>query len=71
MQQDPSTYSSDSQSRFVEDWEENIEKIERNRKIMREGAEAVKLFRMFGLLKDEGCGNLRKWERIPQPLLSA
>lgn len=65
MQQDPSTYSSDSQSRFVEDWEENIEKIERNRKIMREGAEAVKLFRMFGLLKDEGCGNLRKWDHIP------
>ena len=65
MEQDPSTYSSDSQSRFVEDWEENIEKIEQNRKIMREGAEAVKLFRMFGLLKDEGCGNLRKWERIP------
>ena len=62
MEQDPSTYSSDSQSRFVEDWEENIEKIERNRKIMREGAEAVKLFRMFGLLKDEGCGNLRKWK---------
>lgn len=65
VQQDPSTYSSDSQSRFVEDWEANIERIERNRKIMREGAEAVKLFRMFGLLKDEGCGNLRKWERIP------
>ena len=64
MEQDPSTYSSDSQSRFVEDWEENIGKIERNRKIMREG-EAVKLFRMFGLLKDEGCGNLRKWDRIP------
>ena len=65
IEQDPSTYSSDSQSRFVEDWEANIEKIERNRKIMQEGAEAVATFRLLGLLKDEGCGELRKWDRIP------
>ncbi len=65
IEQDSSSYSKEDQSKFVDKWENNIEKIERNRKIMREGAEAVKLFRMFGLLKDEGCGNLRKWERIP------
>ena len=65
IEQDPSTYSSDSQSRFVEDWEANIEKIEKNRKIMREGAEAVATFRLLGLLKDEGFGELRKWDRIP------
>jgi len=64
MQQDPSTYSSDSQSRFVEDWEENIEKIERNRKIMREGAEAVKIYKNLGLIATEGY-NIRKVDIIP------
>ena len=64
MEQDPSTYSSDSQSRFVEDWEENIEKIERNRKIMREGAEAVKLYKNLGLIATEGY-NIRKVDIIP------
>ena len=66
MKQDESiTYSQESNSKFVDKWENNIERIERNAKIMREGAEAVKLFRLFGLLKDEGCGNLRKWDKIP------
>lgn len=64
MEQDPSTYSSDSQSRFVEDWEENIEKIERNRKIMREGAEAVKIYKNLGLMATEGY-NIRKVDIIP------
>lgn len=64
MQQDPSTYSSDSQSRFVEDWEENIEKIERNRKIMREGAEAVKIYKNLGLMATEGY-NIRRIDKIP------
>jgi hypothetical protein len=64
MEQDPSTYSSDSQSRFVEDWEENIEKIERNRKIMREGAEAVKIYKNLGLIATEGY-NIRKVDIIP------
>ena len=64
MEQDPSTYSSDSQSRFVEDWEENIEKIERNRKIMREGAEAAKLYKSLGLIATSGY-NIRKVERLP------
>jgi hypothetical protein len=64
MEQDPSTYSSDSQSRFVEDWEENIEKIERNRKIMREGAEAVKIYKNLGVIATEGY-NIRKLDIIP------
>jgi len=64
MQQDPSTYSSDSQSKFVEDWEANIEKIERNRKIMREGAEAVKIYKNLGLMATEGY-NIRKVDIIP------
>ncbi len=64
IEQDPSTYSSDTQSRFVEDWEENIEKIERNRKIMREGAEAVKIYKNLGLMATEGY-NIRKVDRIP------
>jgi hypothetical protein len=63
-QQDPSTYSSDSQSKFVEDWEANIEKIERNRKIMREGAEAVKIYKNLGLMATEGY-NIRKVDIIP------
>ena len=64
MEQDPSTYSSDSQSRFIEDWEANIEKIERNRKIMREGAEAVKIYKNLGLIATEGY-NIRKVDIIP------
>ena len=64
IQQDPSTYSSDGQSRFVEDWEANIEKIERNRKIMREGAEAVEIYKNLGLMATEGY-NIRKVDRIP------
>ena len=64
MEQDPSTYSSDSQSKFVEDWEANIEKIERNRKIMREGAEAVKIYKNLGLMATEGY-NIRKVDIIP------
>ena len=64
IEQDPSTYSSDSQSRFVEDWEANIEKIERNRKIMREGAEAVKIYKNLGVIATEGY-NIRKLDIIP------
>ena len=64
MEQDPSTYSSDTQSKFVEDWEANIEKIERNRKIMREGAEAVKIYKNLGLMATEGY-NIRKVDIIP------
>ena len=64
MQQDPSTYSGDTQSKFVEDWEANIEKIERNRKIMREGAEAAKLYKSLGLIATSGY-NIRRVERLP------
>ena len=64
MEQDPSTYSSDTQSKFIEDWDANIEKIERNRKIMREGAEAVKIYKNLGLMATEGY-NIRKVDIIP------
>ena len=64
MQQDPSTYSSDTQSKFVEDWEANIERIERNRKIMREGAEAGKIYKKLGHMATEGY-NIRKVDIIP------
>ena len=64
MEQDPSTYSSDTQSKFVEDWEANIERIERNRKIMREGAEAVRIYKSLGLLATEGY-NIRRIDKIP------
>jgi len=64
IEQDPSTYSSDSQSKFVEDWEANIEKIERNRKIMREGAKAVEIYKNLGLIATEGY-NIRRIDKIP------
>ena len=64
MQQDPSTYSNDTQSKFVEDWEANIEKIERNRKIMREGAEAAKIYKNLELMATEGY-NIRRIDKIP------
>tara|TARA_X000001388_G_C2132865_1_gene85733 strand:+ start:190 stop:387 length:198 start_codon:yes stop_codon:yes gene_type:complete len=65
MDIDPSTYSREDQSKFVDAWENNIEKIERNRQTMKEGAEAVATYRLLGLIKDKNCGELRKWDRIP------
>jgi hypothetical protein len=64
MEQDPSTYSSDSQSKFIEDWEANIEKIERNRKIMQEGREAAEIYKKLGVIATEGY-NIRKLDIIP------
>jgi hypothetical protein len=48
----------------VDKWENNIEKIERNRKIMREGAEAVEIYKSLGLLATEGY-NIRRVDKIP------
>jgi sensor domain CHASE-containing protein len=64
IEQDSSSYSKEDQSKFVDKWENNIEKIERNRKIMREGAEAVEIYKSLGLLATEGY-NIRKVDRIP------
>ena len=50
IQQDSSSYSKEDQSKFVDAWESNIEKIEKNRKIMREGRQSANLYRMLGLL---------------------
>tara|TARA_R100001143_G_scaffold63381_2_gene70031 strand:- start:1183 stop:1383 length:201 start_codon:yes stop_codon:yes gene_type:complete len=65
IQQDSSSYSKEDQSKFVDAWESNIEKIEKNRKIMREGRQSANLYRMLGLLKEPGQGELRKWDKIP------
>ncbi len=64
IEQDSSSYSKEDQSKFVDKWENNIEKIERNRKIMREGAEAVKIYKNLGLIATEGY-NIRKVDIIP------
>ena len=66
IEQEPSSYSAKDNSSFVERWENHIEKVEKNRKIMNEGKEAVYTFRLLGLLKDENCGELRKWDYIPK-----
>tara|TARA_R100000406_G_scaffold75928_2_gene56446 strand:+ start:268 stop:462 length:195 start_codon:yes stop_codon:yes gene_type:complete len=64
MQQDPTTYSKEDQSKFVDAWEDNIEKIERNRRIMREGAKSAKIFKSLGIIAEEGY-NIRKVKRLP------
>ena len=66
IEQDRSTYSKEDQSKFIDAWETNIERMEQNRKKMAEGRDAVMTFRLLGLIKDEGCGELRKWDHIPQ-----
>ena len=64
IEQDSSSYSKEDQSKFVDKWENNIEKIERNRKIMREGREAVEIYKNLGLMATEGY-NIREVDRIP------
>ena len=64
FEQDSSSYSKEDQSKFVDKWENNIERIERNRKIMEEGAKAVEIYKNLGLMATEGY-NIRKVDRIP------
>ena len=64
IEQDSSSYSKEDQSKFVDKWENNIERIERNRKIMEEGAKAVEIYKNLGLIATEGY-NIRKVDRIP------
>lgn len=64
IEQDSSSYSKEDQSKFVDKWENNIERIERNRKIMREGREAAEIYKNLGLIATEGY-NIRKVDRIP------
>jgi hypothetical protein len=66
IEQDRSTYSKEDQSKFIDAWETNIERIEKNRKTMAEGRDAVMIFRLLGLIKDGDCGELRKWDYIPK-----
>ena len=65
MKQDESiTYSQESNSKFVDKWENNIERIERNRKIMEEGAKASEIYKNLGLIATEGY-NIRRIDKIP------
>ena len=64
IEQDSSSYSKEDQSKFVDKWENNIERIERNRKIMREGAKAVEIYKNLGLMATEGY-NIRRIDKIP------
>jgi len=52
-------------TRALDAFEEVFETAEQNRKTMREGREAVDIFRLLGLIKDKNCGELRKWDKIP------
>ena len=64
IEQDASNDTRESQDFVVEAWENNIERIERNRKIMREGREAVEIFKNLGLMAEEGY-NIRRVDKIP------
>ena len=65
IEQDSSiTYSQESNSKFVDKWENNIERIERNRKIMEEGAKAAEIYKNLGLMATEGY-NIRRIDKIP------
>lgn len=64
FEQDASDDTKESQDFVVEAWENNIERIQRNAKIMREGAKAVEIYKNLGLIATEGY-NIRKVDRIP------
>ena len=64
FEQDASDDTRESQDFVVEAWENNIEGIQRNAKIMREGAKAVEIYKNLGLIATEGY-NIRKVDRIP------
>lgn len=64
FEQDTSDDTKESQDFVVEAWENNIERIERNAKIMREGAKAVEIYKNLGLIATEGY-NIRRIDKIP------
>ena len=64
IEQDSSDDTKESQDFIVEAWESNIERIERNAKIMREGAKAVEIYKNLGLIATEGY-NIRRIDKIP------
>jgi hypothetical protein len=64
FEQDASDDTKESQDFVVEAWENNIERIERNAKIMREGAKAVEIYKNLGLIATEGY-NIRRIDKIP------
>jgi hypothetical protein len=64
FEQDASDDTKESQDFVVEAWENNIERIERNAKIMREGAKAVEIYKNLGLIATDGY-NIRRIDKIP------
>ena len=64
IEQDSSDDTKESQDFVVEAWENNIERIQRNSKIMREGAKAVEIYKNLGLIATEGY-NIRRIDKIP------
>ena len=64
FEQDASDDTKESQDFVVEAWENNIERIRRNAKIMREGAKAVEIYKNLGLIATEGY-NIRRIDKIP------
>ena len=64
IEQDSSDDTKESQDFVVEAWENNIERIERNAKIMREGAKAVEIYKNLGLIATEGY-TIRRIDKIP------
>ena len=64
FEQDASDDTKESQDFVVEAWENNIERIQRNAKIMREGAKAVEIYKNLGLIATEGY-NIRRIDKIP------
>ena len=64
FEQDASDDTRESQDFVVEAWENNIERIQRNAKIMREGAKAVEIYKNLGLIATEGY-NIRRIDKIP------
>ena len=61
---DNSSDSREDQSFVVEAWEENFERIQRNRKIMEEGRKSVEIYKKLGLIAEEGY-NIRRIDKIP------
>ena len=64
FEQDASDDTKESQDFVVEAWENNIERIQHNAKIMREGAKAVEIYKNLGLIATEGY-NIRRIDKIP------
>jgi len=63
------TYKQESEehksTKSLDAFEDIFERAQHNRKTMKQGRDAVSVFRLLGLIKDANCGELRKWDKIP------